>query len=135
MLRTMLGRGRRLLPRPVPSNLRQEPQERSTYLQAKGTAKLDGPRTYVWGLSRRRDVELNLNCEKSVLSRGVQFLVGYCRANDHSKAGVEEPVAKSRLPNSIPTCGGSRKKPLAQRIEWLKKSLVKLRKNCDQKLD
>jgi hypothetical protein len=121
VLRAARGQDRRLLPRPVPSNLRQEPQERSTYLQAKGTAKLDGPRTYVWGLSRRRDVELNWNCEKSVLSRGVQFLGGYCRANDQSKAGVEEPVAKSRLPNSIPTCGGSRKKPLAQRIEWLRK--------------
>ena len=88
-LRAVLGRGHRLLPRPVPSNLRQELEERSTYLQAKGTAKLDGPRTYVWGLSRRRDVELNLNCEKSVLSRGVQFLGGYCRADDQSKAAEE----------------------------------------------
>jgi hypothetical protein len=54
------GQDRRLLPRPVPSNLGLDKEERYLFcLQAKGTATPGRPRTDVWGLSRHDDGDEN----------------------------------------------------------------------------
>ena len=60
VLRAARGQDRRLLPRPVPSNLGLDKEERYLFcLQAKGTATPGRLHTDVWGLSRHDDGDEN----------------------------------------------------------------------------